>query len=163
MTFVSYFANSLKDKIRDENKKNIREADVEKMAYEEEGADIDDSLIRAMDEAMLKKQGYKENDSGLLREEQFESICDLLYDMLQVIINQKRTKAEIFKLYYTDTIMNAFSKYSVKGNKEFRHEKQIFENMERELVDYIFVNAIKYIRDIVTLTNIIPTCIMCII
>ena len=144
MTFVSYFVQRIIWKIFDEGKGHIKESDAEMMLYDK---DMDDALTKIMDQNEIDTQGYEENDSGLLREEQFESICDLLYDISQVVQKQKRTKAEIFRLFYTDTIMCAFSEYSVKRDQEFRHEKQIFENMEIELVDYIFVNAIKHIRD----------------
>lgn len=147
MTFVSYAIQKTIWKIQDENRILEREADIRMIQGAEDDQNMDDPLIKAIDQANFQKHGYRDNDGGLLKEEQIEGICDLLYNIMQVVINQKRTKAEIFRLFYTDTLMTAFSDYVFDGHRVLRHEKQIVDNMERGLVDYIFADAIFSLKE----------------
>ena len=144
MTFVSYVIQRLIWKIQDKNNKIDGGAYIKYVSLKDD--DIEDMLIKAIDDKMIKEQGIKENDSGLLREEQFEIICDLLYDIMRVIADHKRTKGEVFRIFYTDLIMKSFIDYQIERKKEFRHEKQIFDNLERQLVDYVFTEAVTSLR-----------------
>ena len=148
MTFVSYVVQRLIWKLQDENKSTEGGSSNKYYFLEEDDKDIEDALTKVMDDAMLKECGDIDNGDELLREEMFETICDTLYNIMQVIGNQKRTRGEIFRILYTDLLMKAFFDYRIMRRKEFRHEKQIFENMERPLVDYVFADIVTSLRDI---------------
>ncbi len=142
--FVSFFRLCFGRALYQVQKKGFDKVDIESFDDEK----YDDTFDNITYKATHKEKGYKDNNEELLKEEKLETICDLLYDIMQVTVNQKRTKAEVFRIMYTDRIMTAFSDYRRERKQEFKHEKQIFDGMERPLVDYVFAEMVSSLRDI---------------
>lgn len=145
-TFNQYFISRLSDAYKDENKKNYIKINGERIRVHEEpltkGDDEDDDIE-------IADSSLPNNDRMLILQNNLERICDVLYDILQVVVKQKRTKGEIFRLFYTDTIINALKALGCGYDGWLKHEKPIFDNLEKGLISYVFVNDIETLKEII--------------
>ena len=80
-------------------------------------------------------------------DEVLDHYSNLLHEILLLTQARKRTQGSLMRLFFTDTLMTVFSELGAGKNREFHHEKAMFQNMEIRLVDYVYSAKIVCFKD----------------
>ena len=143
--FSEYFIYRLEHIYKDEfgkTKMQVKGEKVDRFVYSDASKEHDDTgPIEHREEEMRSISAEEAYESSSI-DDMLEIATNMMYDLWQLILNTKRTKAAVFRLFYTDTLIQIFSEFGEQKKRELRHEVQIYQSLEEGLVNYLFCKII---------------------